>query len=110
MFHIITDNIQAYRRAVAATATAQSITRLNPHSTNIDELVNCQADEQLKLDGLMSIIGAVVKNAAAEPPHNPFSINGDVNQPSTMICNNSMMSQDENEYGSHSPPPPKSDS
>ena len=56
MFHMITDNLQAYRRAVASTATAQSITRLNPHSSNIDELVNCRADEQLKLDGLMSIV------------------------------------------------------
>ena len=89
MFHMITDNLQAYRRAVASTATAQSITRLNPHSSNIDELVNCQADEQLKLDGLMSIIVMAIKEAAAEQPHNPFSVNDDVNQPD------------------HSPPPPK---
>ena len=110
MFHIITDNLQAYRRAVASTATAQSITRLNPHSSNIDELVNCRADEQLKLDGLMSIIGVAIKAAAAKQPHNPFSINGDINQPSGIICANGMMGQEENEYGSPSPPPPKSDS
>ena len=93
MWHLITDNLQAYRRAVAATATAQSITRLNPHSIHIDELVNCQADEQHKLDGLMSIIGMAIKAAAAEPPHNPFSLNGDVNQPDT----------------SPPPPPPRQD-
>ena len=108
MFHMITDNLQAYRRAVASTATAQSITRLNPHSSNIDELVNCQADEQLKLDGLMSIIVMAIKDAAAEPPHNPFSINGDVNQPATIICNNSMMGEYENQPD-HSPPPPERD-
>ena len=108
MFHMITDNLQAYRRAVASTATAQSITRLNPYSTNIDELVNCQADEQLKLDSLMGIIGMAIKEAAAKPAHNPFSINGDVNQPSTMICNNGMMTPDINQPD-HSPPPPKRD-
>tara|TARA_R110001583_G_scaffold8779_2_gene41565 strand:+ start:518 stop:886 length:369 start_codon:yes stop_codon:yes gene_type:complete len=80
MIHMITDNIDAYRMAVAATATAQSIVRLNPLGKNLDELVNCQADEQVKLDGLMNVIGIAIRQAAAAQPHNPFSINGDVNQ------------------------------
>ena len=91
MFHMITDNIQAYRMAVSATTHAQCVSRLNPLGKNIDE-----ADEQLKLDGLMNIIGIAIRQAAAEEPHNPFSINGDVNQPDT------------NEHGSF-PPPPKRD-
>ena len=84
MFHMITDNIQAYRMAVSATAHAQCVSRLNPLGKNIDELVNCEADEQLKLDGLMNIIGMAIREAAAQPPHNPFSMNGDVNQPDTI--------------------------
>ena len=47
----------------------------------MEELQSCREEEQLRLDGLMSIIVMTVKAAAAEPPHNPFSINGDVNQP-----------------------------
>lgn len=107
MWHIITDNIEAYRRAVASTATAQSITKLNPHSTNIDELVNCQADEQLKLDSLKSIIGMAIKDAAAQEPHNPFSINGDVNQPP--VQPRSRLAQamaDDPEVRIAKPPPP----
>jgi hypothetical protein len=41
----------------------------------------------------MSIIGMAIKAAAAEPPHNPFSLNNDVNQPDT----------------SPPPPPPRQD-
>ena len=107
MWHIISDNIEAYRRAVASTATAQSITKLNPHSTNIDELVNCQADEQLKLDSLKSIIGMAIKDAAAQEPHNPFSINGDVNQPPMQP--RSRLDQamaDDPEVRTAKPPPP----
>ena len=96
MFHMITDNLKAYRRAVADTARAQTITTINPSSANNEEYRNCYEEEQLRLDGLMSLIGMAIKDAAAREPHNPFSINGDVNQPAT------------NEHGSF-PPPPKRD-
>ena len=95
MFHMITDNLDAYRMAVAATATAQSIVRLNPLGKNIDELVNCQADEQLKLDSIKSIIGLAIREAAAKEPHNPFS----QPDPSTVPT--------ENKHGSFPPPPRK---
>ena len=29
----------------------------------------------------MNVIGIAIRQAAAAQPHNPFSINGDVNQP-----------------------------
>ena len=80
MWHMITDNLQAYRRAVADTAKAKTICKINPHSDNQDYYRDCYLEEQVRLDGLMSIIGMVVKDAAAAEPHNPFSINGDVNQ------------------------------
>ena len=81
MWHLITDNISAYRYAVADRAKAEAIFKLNPLTQNMEELQSCREEEQLRLDGLMSIIVMTVKAAAAEPPHNPFSINGDVNQP-----------------------------
>ncbi len=81
MWHMITDNIEAYRRAVADTAKAQTICKINPHSDNQQNYRDCFMEEQVRKDGLMSVIGLAVKEAAAEPPHNPFSINGDVNQP-----------------------------
>lgn len=83
MFHMITDNLESYRHAVAETAKAKAICRLNPHSDNHDEYRNCYLEEQLRLDGLMSVIRMVIQNAAEQEPHNPFSINGDVNQPSS---------------------------
>ena len=81
MFHMINDNLEAYRRAVADTANAQAITRLNPHSGNQTHYRNCVEEEQIRLDGLMSVIRMVIQDAAEQHPHNPFSINGDVNQP-----------------------------
>jgi hypothetical protein len=35
----------------------------------------------IRKDGLLSIHKLIVKEAAAAEPHNPFSINDDVNQP-----------------------------
>tara|TARA_R100000458_G_C8153657_1_gene160409 strand:- start:121 stop:384 length:264 start_codon:yes stop_codon:yes gene_type:complete len=80
---MINDNLEAYRRAVADTAKARAIFRLNPHSNNNDNLVSCMEEEQLRLDGLMSVIRMVIQDAAEQQPHNPFSINSDVNQPSS---------------------------
>lgn len=81
MFHIINDNIEAYRRAVTDTARSQGIMRLRPCDETIQELQSCREEEQIRLDGLLSVIGMAIQDAAAQAPHNPFSINGDVNQP-----------------------------
>ena len=59
----------------------QANSDVSQKAQNMEELQSCREEEQLRLDGLMSIIVMTVKAAAAEPPHNPFSINGDVNQP-----------------------------
>tara|TARA_R100000773_G_C4217276_1_gene115832 strand:+ start:1855 stop:2124 length:270 start_codon:yes stop_codon:yes gene_type:complete len=82
MIHMIDDNIEAYRRAVADTARARAVFQLNPHSENNDSLVSCLEEEQIRLDGLKSVIGMAIREYAAREPHNPFAINGDVNQPS----------------------------
>ena len=105
MIHMIDDNIQAYRRAVADTARALAITRLNPHADNQDTYRNCVEEEQIRLDGLWTVIRMAIQEAAAEPPHNPFSINGDVNQPSSFVCNNGMLTEPTNDNGSFPPPP-----
>ena len=110
--------------AVSATTHAQCVSRLNPLGKNIDELVNCEADEQLKLDGLMNVIGIAIRQAAAEEPHNPFSINGDVNQDAAIAqattsaleyavrtdpdIRTTTEEPDTNEHGTF-PPPPKRD-
>ena len=122
MWHMITDNIEAYRRAVADTAKAQTICKIHPHSDNQQNYRDCFMEEQVRKDGLMSVIGLAVKEAAAEQPHNPFSMNRDVNQPNIRahasgdidgvlqpgvhICNNSMQTPDSNTADT-SPPPPK---
>jgi hypothetical protein len=77
---MIIDNIQSYRHAVVSTDQAYNLI-INGHGDS-DELNNCREEEQLRLDGLLSVIKMAIQEAAAEPPHNPFSINGDVNQPS----------------------------
>lgn len=93
MWHLITDNISAYRYAIADRAKAEALFKLNPLTQHLEQLQSCREEEQLRLDGLMSVIVMTVKAAAAEPPHNPFSLNGDVNQPDT----------------SPPPPPPRED-
>ncbi len=107
MWHMIDDNLEAYRRAVADTARARAVFQLNPHSKHNDSLVSCIQEEQLKLDSLKSIIGMAIKDAAAEEPHNPFSINGDVNQPP--VQPRSRLAQamaDDPEVRTAKPPPP----
>ena len=81
MLHMIDDQIEAYRRAVADTAKARAVFQLNPHSDN-NNLVSCLEEEQLRLDGLKSVIGMALREYAAREPCNPFAINDDVNQPS----------------------------
>ena len=94
MLHMIDDQIEAYRRAVADTAKARAVFQLNPHSNNNNSLVSCLEEEQLRLDGLRSVIGMALREYAAREPCNPFAINDDVNQPAS------------NEHGTF-PPPPK---
>jgi hypothetical protein len=95
MLHMIDDQIEAYRRAVADTAKAQTICQLQATLDNQDNLQSCHEEEQLRLDGLKSIIGMAIREYAAREPCNPFAINDDVNQPAS------------NKHGTF-PPPPKS--
>ena len=110
MIHMIDDNLQAYRRAVADTARALAITRLNPHSDNQDTYRNCVEEEQIRLDGLWTVIRMAIQEAAAEPPHNPFSINGNLNQPAVQPRSRLQQAMDDdpqvrNSNGSFPPPP-----
>tara|TARA_A100001391_G_scaffold205404_2_gene205790 strand:- start:1064 stop:1543 length:480 start_codon:yes stop_codon:yes gene_type:complete len=79
---MIHDQIEAYRRAVADTARARTMCNLNPNAQHQADFLSCQEEEQLRLDGLKSVIRMVLQDYATQQPFNPFSINGDVNQPS----------------------------
>ena len=117
MFHMITDNIEAYRDAVKATTTA-SIAANKPAVKNpdlYDELNNCVEEERIRLDGLTAIIGIAIREAAAAQPHNPFSITGEVNQPPVKPRSRLAQALQEdppvrtvrNQYGTFPPPPRK---
>ena len=79
MLHMIEDQITAYRIAVETRAKAE----VNWYNQDADatEIRACREEEQLRLDGLMSVIHMMLQDYATRPPFNPFSINGDVNQP-----------------------------
>lgn len=79
MLHMIDDQIEAYRRAVETRAKAE----VNWYNNDADmnEVRACREEEQLRLDGLKSVVGMVLQDYATRQPFNPFSINGDVNQP-----------------------------
>ena len=116
----IVDNLIAYKRAIVDTTTAEL-------RKDWDEVASCREEETIRLDGLFAVIQIAINDAASDAPHNPFSINGDVNQPVSIICNNSMTNgpdvqprsrlqqamdddpQIRNEHGSY-PPPPRKDS
>jgi len=108
MLHMIEDQITAYRIAIEHRAK----TEVNWYNKDADitEVQASREEEQLRLDGLKSVIGMAIREYAAREPCNPFSINGDVNQPSSLICANSIIAEPEpeNEYGTF-PPPPKRD-
>lgn len=109
---MIDDQIEAYRRAVAETAKARAVFKLNPHSDNNNSLVSCLEEEQLRLDGLRSVIGMAIREYAAREPCNPFSINGDVNQPPVEPRSRLQQFMDDdpqvrNKYGTFPPPPKK---
>ena len=110
MIHMIDDQIDAYRRAVRDTARAQCMTDINPSSANQQEYRNCYEEEIKRLDGLKSVIGMAIREYAAREPHNPFSINGDVNQPDVQPRSRLQQAMDDdpqirNEHGSYPPPP-----
>ena len=112
MLHMIDDQIEAYRRAVADTARARAVFKLNPHSENNDYLVSCLEEEQLRLDGLKSVIGMALREYAAREPCNPFAINDDVNQPPVQPRSRLQHFMDDdpqvrNEHGTFPPPPRK---
>lgn len=111
MLHMIDDQIEAYRRAVADTAKARTICQLQATLDNQDNLRSCLEEEQLRLDGLKSVIRMVLQDYATQQPFNPFSINGDVNQPPVEPRSRLQQFMDEdpqvrNEHGTF-PPPPK---
>ncbi len=84
MLHMIHDQIEAYRIAVQTRAKAEVTWATNLDGLYADgsEVRACREEEQLRLDGLMSVIRMVLQDYATQDPFNPFSINGDVNQPS----------------------------
>ena len=82
MLHIITDNILAFRRAVQDTTAALLAHDKAQYSQPLyRELTDCREEERIRYDGLVSVIVMEIKAAAADDPHNPFSINSDINQP-----------------------------
>ena len=80
MFHMIIDQIQAYRFAIIDTTRARDVNRVKPTNEGVQNVRNCDEEERIRLDGLMSVTRLAIQEAAAKQPHNPFSINGDVNQ------------------------------
>tara|TARA_R100001443_G_scaffold28822_5_gene42047 strand:- start:10544 stop:10867 length:324 start_codon:yes stop_codon:yes gene_type:complete len=76
---MIHDQIQAYRIAVESRTKTQVY--CDTADATYDEVRSCLEEEQLRLDGLKSVIGMVLQDYATRQPFNPFSINGDVNQP-----------------------------
>ncbi len=80
MLHMIRDQIDAYRIAVESRTKTEVY--CNTADATMDEVRACREEEQLRLDGLMSVIHMILQDYATRPPFNPFSINDDVNQPS----------------------------
>ena len=78
MLHMIEDQLEAYRIAVETRAKTE--VNYYTKTTDMAELRACREEENLRLDGLRSVIGMAIREYAAREPCNPFSINGDVNQ------------------------------
>ena len=114
MFYMINDQIEAYRRAVETRAKAE-VNWYNDPDTDTTELRACREEEQLRLDGLKSVIGMALQDYATQQPFNPFSINGDVNQPpveprsrlAQAMHDDPQVRTERNQYGTF--PPPKQD-
>ena len=71
--HMVIDNIVAYKRAIEATTAAQV-------HKDWDELRHCAEDEQIKLDGLLTVINIALAEAAKAGPSSPDDINTHINQ------------------------------
>ena len=83
MLHMIIDQIDAYKTAVETRERAQINFLFDLDHPDDDCDVNaCREEEQLRRDGLISVIRMFLQDYATRQPFNPFSINGDVNQPS----------------------------
>jgi hypothetical protein len=110
MLHMIDDQIQAYRIAVESRTKTEVYCKTA--DANMKEVRACREEEQLRLDGLKSVIRMVLQDYATQQPFNPFSINGDVNQPPVQPRSRLQQFMDDdpqvrNEHGTF-PPPPKS--
>ena len=95
MLHMIDDQIEAYRRAIETRVQTHMSFYYTLDDSGRAEVDDCIEEEQLRLDGLKSVIGMAIREYAAREPCNPFAINDDVNQPAS------------NEYGTFPPPPTK---
>ena len=83
MIHMIDEQIEAYRRAVRDTTRARDLFNTNPHNEHNDSLVSCLEEEQLRLDGLRSVIGMALREYAAREPFSPFNIRLDPDHEAT---------------------------
>ena len=92
---MIDDQIEAYRRAVETRVRTYMSFHHSLADSHPSHIEACNEEEQLRLDGLKSVIGMAIREYAAREPCNPFAINDDVNQPAS------------NEYGTFPPPPKK---
>lgn len=75
MFH---DNLDAYVQARIDQAL-----HFHRGPDDWDEYRALKETASIRRDGLLGIHRLLIQEAAAAEPHNPFSINGDVNQPPT---------------------------
>ncbi len=77
---MLMDQIEAYRRAVVCTELAIAEHSYDCKETTLQEVHDSREEEQLRLDGLLSVVKMLIQEAAIADPHDPYSINGDVNQ------------------------------
>ncbi len=69
MIHMIQTQLEAYRIAVETRAKAE----VNWYNDEADatEVKACREKEQLRLDGLQSVIGMALRDYATRQPFNP---------------------------------------
>ena len=74
MYHMINDQIEAYRRAVETRAKAE-VNWHNDPDADTTELRACREEEQLRLDGLHSVIGMLLQNLSIHSASTATSTN-----------------------------------